>query len=122
MKRSPTSDRCKLSGFIKDSTKTVFGFGIQGWSWGLLATLVGILISCSVQAGEADLAIPDLHQGKFNIFGGEISAWNLLFYGALVITGTLGISLYLRAQIKSLPAHKSMLDVAEIIYQTCRTY
>ena len=46
----------------------------------------------------------------------------LLFYGALVITGTLGISLYLRHQIHKLPAHKSMLDVAEIIFQTCKTY
>ena len=44
------------------------------------------------------------------------------FYGALVICGTLGISLYLRTQIHKLPAHKSMLDVAEIIFQTCKTY
>ena len=49
-------------------------------------------------------------RGHFTIAGQEISAWNLLFYGALVITGTLGISLYLRDQIKNLPAHKSMLD------------
>src|SRR5882757_5220083 len=72
-------------------------------------------------ANEADLAIPDLHEGKFDSLGG-ISAWNLLAFGALVICGTLGISLYLRAQIKSLPAHKSMLDVAEVIFQTCKTY
>jgi len=74
------------------------------------------------QASEADLAIPDLHAGKFVIFGQEISAWNLLFYGAMVIAGTLGISLYLRWQIFKLPAHKSMLDVAETIFQTCKTY
>src|SRR5687767_8179933 len=73
-------------------------------------------------ASEADLAIPDLHEGKFNLFGTTISAWNLLFYGALVICGTLGISLYLKAQIRKLPAHKSMLDVADIIYATCKTY
>ena len=28
----------------------------------------------------------------------------------------------LRAQIHKLPAHKSMLDIAEIIFQTCKTY
>ena len=39
-----------------------------------------------------------------------------------MITGTLGISLYLRHQIKNLPAHKSMLDISEIIFQTCKTY
>src|SRR5262249_30019677 len=46
----------------------------------------------------------------------------ILFWGAMVICGTLGISLYLRTQIHRLPAHKSMLDVAEIIFQTCKTY
>src|SRR4029079_223465 len=60
--------------------------------------------------------------GSFTIAGRTISAGNLLFYGCFVIAGTLGISLYLRAQIKALPAHKSMLDVAEIIFQTCKTY
>ena len=76
----------------------------------------------SAHASEADLAIPDLHAGTFDIFGTEISAWNLLFYGALVICGTLGISLYLRSEIKKMPAHSSMLNIAEIIYQTCKTY
>ena len=79
------------------------------------------LITAPTFASEADLAIPDLHAGKFDTLGG-ISAWNLLFGGAVVICGTLGISLYLRAQIKALPAHKSMLDVAEVIFQTCKTY
>jgi K(+)-stimulated pyrophosphate-energized sodium pump len=84
---------------------------------------VGLLtISVPAMASEADLAIPDLHKGNFTIMGQEISAWNLLAYGALVIAGTLGISLYLRYQIKNLPAHKSMLDIAEIIFQTCKTY
>jgi K(+)-stimulated pyrophosphate-energized sodium pump len=39
-----------------------------------------------------------------------------------VICGTLFISLYLAYEIKKLPAHKSMLDIAEIIFQTCKTY
>jgi K(+)-stimulated pyrophosphate-energized sodium pump len=73
-------------------------------------------------ASEAQLAIPDLHVGHFTIAGQDITAWNLLFYGALVITGTLGISLYLRHQIKNLPAHESMLNISEIIFQTCKTY
>jgi len=73
-------------------------------------------------ASEADLAIPDLHQGHFDIFGTEVTAWNLLFYGACVIAGTLGISLYLFFQIKRLPAHKSMLDIAQVIFETCKTY
>jgi K(+)-stimulated pyrophosphate-energized sodium pump len=73
-------------------------------------------------ADESDLAIPDLHKGSFVIGGKTITAWNLLFYGALVITGTLGISLLLRHQIRVLPAHSSMLKIAEIIFATCKTY
>ena len=89
-----------------------------------VAWVLGILLfsSAPLLASEADLAIPDLHAGHFNIFGMTISAWWLLMGGAMVICGTLGISLYLRAQIYKLPAHKSMLDVAEIIFQTCKTY
>jgi K(+)-stimulated pyrophosphate-energized sodium pump len=81
-----------------------------------------MVFGAAAQASEASLAIPDLHQGQFNLFGATISAWNLLLYGAFVICGTLGISLFLRAQIRALPAHKSMLDIAEVIFQTCKTY
>src|SRR4051794_13656475 len=79
-----------------------------------------VLAAAPVRASEAALAIPDLHVKVF--FGNTVSAWWLLFCGAMVIAGTLGISLYLRTQIHKLPAHKSMLDIAEIIFQTCKTY
>jgi K(+)-stimulated pyrophosphate-energized sodium pump len=87
----------------------------------MLALGVFLVTTMQVIASEADLAIPDLHQGKFNNFGG-LSGWEILLYGAFVICGTLGISLLLRHQVKAMPAHKSMLKVAEIIFQTCRTY
>jgi K(+)-stimulated pyrophosphate-energized sodium pump len=87
-----------------------------------LVFFILVLAPAAALAGEADLAIPDLHNGKFTIFGQDITAWNLLFYGSFVIAGTLGISLFLLAQIKRLPAHKSMLDVADVIYGTCKTY
>jgi len=87
---------------------------------GVLALL--LLSASPLFASEADLAIPDLHEGKFTIAGQEISAWNLLFFGSWVIVGTLSISLFLRKQIHALPAHSSMLNVADIIFQTCKTY
>ena len=84
---------------------------------------IWLLTAATLFASEADLAIPDLNEhGSFTIVGQRISAGNLLFYGSFVIAGTLGISLYLRNQIKILPAHKSMLDISEIIFQTCKTY
>ncbi len=72
-------------------------------------------------ASEADLKIPDLHEGRFALFGG-LTGFQILFYGAIVIVGTVGLSLYQFMAIKALPAHKSMLDVAETIFQTCTTY
>jgi K(+)-stimulated pyrophosphate-energized sodium pump len=80
------------------------------------------VVPIAVFASEADLAIPDLHKGAPYTLLGGIKPWYLLFYGACVIAGTLGISLFLRHQVKKLKAHESMLKVAEIIYQTCRTY
>jgi hypothetical protein len=88
-------------------------------AWSLI-----LLLFCgtSAFAGEGDLAIPDLHETIFKIAGQEISGWYLLLYGSFVICGTLGISLYLRSRVQQLPAHKSQLDIAEVIFQTCKTY
>ncbi len=72
-------------------------------------------------ASEADLKIPDLHEGQFHLFGG-LTGFQILLYGAMVILGTVGLSLYQFIKIKGLPAHKSMLDIAETIFRTCKTY
>ncbi len=72
-------------------------------------------------ASEADLKIPDLHEGRFELFGG-LTGFQILFYGAFVIIGTVGLSLFQFFAIKALPAHQSMLEVAETIFQTCTTY
>src|SRR5204862_1891273 len=92
---------------------------LVGWS-----LLVLLFAASSVHAGEADLAIPDITKhGKFNIFDRwEVTAFDLLFYGSFVILGTLGISLYQLFQIHKQPAHRSMLNVAAAIFETCKTY
>ena len=88
-------------------------------AWSLLILLLWGSTAC---AGEADLAIPDLSKTIFKIVGQEISGWWLLLIGSFVICGTLGISLFLRWRVQQLPAHKSQLDIAEVIFQTCKTY
>ena len=93
------------------------------WSKLMLVMVAGyLLVPLMVFASEADLAIPDLHKGAPYTHLGGIRPWYLLFYGACIIAGTLGISLFLRHQVKKLRAHESMLKVAETIFQTCRTY
>src|SRR5262245_18295797 len=81
------------------------------WLWALAPIAVLLLTAAPVHASEADLAIPDLDKKVF--FDNSVSAWRILAVGALVICGTLGISLYLRTQIHKLTAHRSMLNVAE---------
>src|SRR4030042_5998740 len=89
----------------------------------MLLMVVGYLfIPLLVFASEADIAIPDLHKGARYTMVFNLRPWNLLLYGACIIAGTLGISLFLRHQVKKLRAHESMLKVAETIFQTCRTY
>jgi K(+)-stimulated pyrophosphate-energized sodium pump len=100
--------------------------GPAGRRW-LLMTVLSVVVllftGTPAHASEADLAIPNLWEhGSFTILGQTISAGALLLAGSLVICGTLGFSLYLRWQIHKLPAHRSMLNVAETIYQTCKTY
>lgn len=89
---------------------------------GVIVLAVLVLFPTLGLASEADLAIPDFHPVNFTIAGSPVSAFSLLLYGAMVICGTLGISLYLRNEVAKQPAHKSMLDVAEIIFTTCKTY
>ena len=64
----------------------------------LMGLFLGLVVT--TQASEADLAIPDLHEGTFHIFGTAITSWDFLFYGALIIAGTLGFSLLLFNQVK----------------------
>ena len=90
-------------------------------TWFFLSVVVLMLLGSTVRASEADLAIPDLHNGSFPKLGG-VSPYTLLLAGSVVILGTLSISLYQLSQIHKQPAHKSMLAVAEIIFQTCKTY
>ena len=71
-------------------------------------------------ASEADLPIPDLKQSYFPALGTH--GWNLLMWGFIVIVLGMLFGLWQYRTIKRLPAHKSMLNVAHIIYETCKTY
>lgn len=65
-----------------------------------------------LMASEADLKIPDL----------DASQNNLLMLGFIICLLGLGFGLYQFLQVKRLKAHQSMLDVANIIFETCKTY
>ena len=96
-------ERCVGQGLARRLLRTAVVFGPV-----LAALVVWPLAATGAYAGEADLAIPDLRHGSFpRLFG--LDPFQVLMYGAFVICGTLGISLYLRAQIKRLPG-KFVID------------
>ena len=78
----------------------------------ILSTLLFLLSSVTAFASEADLKIPELSASQNNLLliGIAVCGIGLLF----------GIMQFLK--VKKLKAHQSMLDVAQIIYETCKTY
>ena len=73
--------------------------------------LISLVLPFLVFAGEADLKIPD-----------AIHSSQILYWGFLVTLAGLVFGFYHFIKIKKLPAHKSMLEISEIIFQTCSTY
>lgn len=72
------------------------------------------------RASEADLPIPDLSKSFFNSIGMDGHA--LLSWGIFIIVLGMLFGLWQFMRIKKLPAHRSMLSVSHIIYETCKTY
>ncbi len=68
--------------------------------------------------GEAALKLPDLSSVSFLGMDGH----RLLTIGLLFCVFGLGFGLAIYMRLKSLPVHKSMLEVSELIYETCKTY
>jgi K(+)-stimulated pyrophosphate-energized sodium pump len=68
--------------------------------------------------GEANLKLPDLSQVTFlGVDGHKLLLWGLLF----CVFG-LGFGLMIYSKLKNLPVHKSMRDISDLIYETCKTY
>jgi K(+)-stimulated pyrophosphate-energized sodium pump len=83
-----------------------------------LCSLPVLGISSVAWAGEADLVVPDLKSVSF--FG--IDGHTLLLWGmSICILGFLFGWMQFK-QLKALPVHKSMREVSELIFETCKTY
>ncbi|HET8635762.1 MAG TPA: sodium-translocating pyrophosphatase [Acidobacteriaceae bacterium] len=71
-------------------------------------------------SGEANLLIPDLSQATF--FGGLVDGRTLLLYSLIFVALGLLFGLTMYRQLRRLPVHRAMLEVSELIYETCKTY
>src|SRR3981081_3019878 len=70
--------------------------------------------------GEASLKLPDLSQVSF--LNGAIDGHKLLLIGILFCIFGLGFGLAIYMRLKNLPVHRSMREISELIYETCKTY
>ncbi|MDD2621006.1 MAG: sodium-translocating pyrophosphatase, partial [Syntrophomonadaceae bacterium] len=87
--------------------------GLVKTALGGLFTLALVMLSPAMAvASEANLAIPNLSPDQNNLLMGGIF---VCFLGML-------FGFYQFIKVKKLTAHQSMLDVAETIYETCKTY
>lgn len=78
----------------------------------ILSSIIIILTSVSAFAGEESLKIPTLNNDQQSI----------LLYGIIVCILGMLFGIYQYTKVVKLKAHQSMLDVAQIIFETCKTY
>jgi len=85
---------------------------------GILAIMLVILLAPNTTwASEANIVLPDLNKDV-----GGMPGKTLLYGGLLVSFLGMGFGLLQMIQLKNLPVHKSMADISDLIWETCKTY
>ncbi len=114
---------------MKNRTSSRGASAVWQKAFAVVAGLLAVLFTCAsasasspappAQAvGEANLVVPNLGLATFFGTPGD----KLLMMGFLV--GALGIAfaLTILVQLRNLPVHRAMLEISELIYETCKTY
>jgi K(+)-stimulated pyrophosphate-energized sodium pump len=83
----------------------------------LLSAMFG---AANAFAGDADIQLPSLQEVSF--YQGSVTSHAVLYLGLVIcaVGATFGLLQY--KQTRALPVHKSMGDVSNIIWETCKTY
>jgi K(+)-stimulated pyrophosphate-energized sodium pump len=87
----------------------------------LTASLLGLAPVALAQestGGEASLILPDLNSVTFHGMAGG----TLLALGLIICALGLAFGLVIFFGLRKLPVHKSMREISELIWQTCKTY
>src|ERR1700722_8529293 len=80
--------------------------------------LAGATATYAQAGGEANLKLPDLSQVQFlGVDGHKLLLWGILF---CILGLIFGLTIY--SSLKNLPVHRSMREISELIYETCKTY
>jgi K(+)-stimulated pyrophosphate-energized sodium pump len=81
--------------------------------------VLGVAAAAHAQAGgEANLKLPDLSTVQFLGMDGH----KLLMGGLVFCALGLAFGLAIYQSLKNLPVHRSMREISELIYETCKTY
>ncbi|MBX7098640.1 MAG: sodium-translocating pyrophosphatase [Myxococcaceae bacterium] len=83
------------------------------------AALLAVLAPAFAFASDVDIVLPDL---ATQTFIGGLNGKLLLQIGIVISALGLVFGLVQYSQLKNLPVHKSMREVSELIYETCKTY
>ena len=83
-----------------------------------LVMLSILLVSTLAQASEAELKLPDLSSVSFLGYTGH----TLLLFGLAVCLLGMVFGIVIYTQLKNMPVHRSMKEISELIYETCKTY
>ena len=88
----------------------------------LLRTVAAFVLASPalLQAGEADIKIPDLN--KVSFLGGSLTGSEVLWIGLVVCLLGIAYGWWQYVRTRDLPVHQSMSDVSQIIWETCKTY
>jgi len=101
--------------------ETRFRNGVLTPMRAVLAAAVALLCGVpAAMASEAELILPDLKSVKF--FGDRIDGWSLLIGGLAICAFGMVFGMVQYSHIKKMKVHKSMLEISELIYGTCKTY
>ncbi len=92
----------------------------RGMVMRVFAMVALFTVATNAFASEADLKLPDLASIRF--LGGSITGWDLLCWGLLICVLGMVFGGVMFNNLKNLPVHKSMRDISELIYETCKTY
>ncbi|HET9696734.1 MAG TPA: sodium-translocating pyrophosphatase [Terriglobales bacterium] len=97
---------------------------LHRWTAGLGLMLMASMGAWAQEAthevgGEANLKLPDLH--SVNFIGG-MDGHKLLLIGLVFCALGLLFGLAIYMQLKNMAVHKSMREISELIYETCKTY
>jgi K(+)-stimulated pyrophosphate-energized sodium pump len=84
----------------------------------LLGKTTAFAAPAQAAGGEANLKLPDLTQVQFLGMNGH----SLLMYGPLACILGMIFGLFMYVHLKSLPVHRAMLEVSQLIWETCKTY